>query len=90
MDSSSDYLKDIDKEVLDWIDSKDMVYGLDWLDKEVVPLISLVQDLRRKAHGIGKIVENGLDEARQGLLIQELLDLLGYAYIFYWRAKNKK
>jgi hypothetical protein len=82
---SSDYLKDINKEILDWIDSKDEVYGLDWLDKDVVPLSSFALDLKRKAHGISKIVEAG---NRNKLLLQELLDLLGYAYLFYYRVKK--
>jgi len=86
---SSEHLQGIGEEILGWIDSRDSVYGLDWMYEERVPLSSFVQDLKRKTHGIGNIIENGLvTDERKALLCNELKDLLGYAFLLYKRAEE--
>lgn len=88
---SSDYLKDINQEVLDLIDSRDVTAGMEWINPEVEPLDFFFQNTHRKAFVIKRVFEReggNLDgNALKGVL-QETLELLGYAYLLYYRLKQ--
>ena len=89
---SSDYLKDINQEVLDLIDSRDPTAGMEWINPEVEPLDFFFQNTHRKAFVIKRVFDreggNLEDEVLKGV-VQETLELLGYAYLLYWRLRNK-
>jgi len=88
---SSDYLKDINQEVLDLIDSRDATAGMEWINPEVEPLDFFFQNTHRKAFVIKKVFEreggNLKGEALKGV-VRETLELLGYAYLLYRRLKD--
>jgi hypothetical protein len=85
---SSDYLQGIHQKVLDHVDSRDGVAGLDWLESDEEPLRFLSMNVERKARVISSVIEKGLEKERQEGLLDAILDLLGYSYGLYYRVEK--
>ena len=85
---SIDYLKGIDEEALNHIDSREAIMGLSWLDPDLDPLEFLAMNVERKAHAIRYINQDGNPEVKRDALDDASLDLLGYAYLLRARIKG--
>jgi hypothetical protein len=86
VDKSSDALKYISELVLAHLDSRDPVGGQSW--KDIYPLEDAEYDVGRKHRLISHVIRNENARERIDVLRDNVLDLLGFAYILYWKVDH--
>ena len=87
---TSEALKDIVKEVLERLNSKDSELGGQyWMEPSEEPIKYFVQNMERKMFIINKVYErDGIVKGKTSL-DDSAIDLLGYNLLFLWRLRNK-
>ncbi len=86
MDNSSAHLAYISRLVLEHMDSRDPVGGLSWMD--VYPIEDAVYDVGRKFRLVDHVISNGKLGESKKVALDNILDLLGYAYILYYKVHH--